>query len=377
MENYIKNIKNEIHMYPEVGFNLEKTCALVTKELISFGLEPNVYCGKSSITALLKTNDNFETIGMVASMDALEIPEPKSSNTQLKDSENMHISGHDAHTAMLLGAAKYLTSHKNELKYNVKFIFQTSGEGIERGANKLINEGVLNNVDKVFGMQVNNMFDTGTANIHIGTASSTATHFTTTITNEKGSNSTSKLEASSISEKIIENLYQIASKEINPSDSVVINIDTTKCHKSNENSNSDESAKFTGTIRTFSTDQRLYIKKKLCDKIKADTDNYSGSYKLVFDSNLPPVINTKKTSDFFLSKIEKAIGSEKINYIDNSVMGGEDFAYYLAKKPGTLIWLGTGNKEKNLTAPLQNSQFAIDEDSLIVGANILTSLAIN
>jgi amidohydrolase len=374
MNEYLKKTRRELHMYPEVRFELDKTCRLVKRELKAFGLIPDDSYGKSSVTALLEVDKSYKTIGLRADMDALDIPEISEKIYKSKINGKMHGCGHDAHTAMLLGAAKSLVEKKDKLKYNVRFIFQSSEEGPDSGAKYLVEDGIMGDVDMIFGMHVTNEMDTGTAGICIGNAAASATRFSIDVIGKGGHAGKPHLavDAISMSGRIINDIQHLVAREMNPFNPLVVNIGTIK---GGSISNAvAENVNLTGTIRTFSDDTTDYLKNRIEGIVKSTTESCNGSCNLVFNEGLPALINEKEISMFFVNKIRKTLGEENFMVIEEGMMGSEDFSYYLTKKPGCFIWLGTGSDEKNMRVSHHNPRFDIDEDAMMTGVEIFTNL---
>jgi amidohydrolase len=377
MNDYLKNIRRELHKYPEIEFDLERTCALVKGELEKIGLEADESYGKSSVTALLKVDRSFKTIGLRADMDALSIAEISDKGYKSLFDGKMHACGHDAHTAMLLGTAKILVENKEKLKYNVRFIFQSSEEGPDSGAKHLVEDGIMEDIDLVFGMHVTNDIDTGKAGICIGNAMASATRFSIDVIGKGGHAGMPNLaiDAISMAGRIINDIQHLVAREMNPFDPLVVNIGTI-----NGGSISNaiaETVSLTGTIRTFSDKTTAYIKQRIESLVKGATEGLGGTYKIVFNDGLPALINEKEISQEFSTAIRGIIGADNFMIIDEGKMGSEDFSYYLREKPGCYIWLGTGSDEKNMRVSHHNPRFDLDEDAMMVGVEIFTKLVIN
>ncbi|SHI52654.1 Peptidase dimerisation domain-containing protein [Dethiosulfatibacter aminovorans DSM 17477] len=375
MKEYLRFTRRELHMYPEVRFELDRTCGFVKQELESIGLVADESYGISSVTALLAVDKSFKTLGLRADMDALDITEISDKEYKSRIEGKMHACGHDVHTAMLLGAAKALVENKDKLKYNVRFIFQSSEEGPDSGAKHLVEDGIMDDVDMIFGMHVSNQMDTGTAGMCIGNAAASATRFSIEVTGKGGHAGTPHLaiDAIAMSARIINDIQHLVAREMNPFNPLVVNVGTIS--GGSISNGVAENVNMTGTIRTFSKDTAEYLKNRIETIVKTVTESCGGTYKTVFNDGLPPVINEKGISMFFADKIKAMIGDDKFIFIDEGMMGSEDFSYYLTKKPGSFIWLGTGSEEKNIRTAHHDPRFDIDEEAMMVGVEIFKNLA--
>lgn len=377
INDYLVSIRRELHKKPEVQFNLKNTCEIVKRELKSIGLIPDESFGKSSITALLEVDNPIMTIGLRADMDALSITEISDKDYKSINEGVMHACGHDAHTAMLLGAAKELMKKKDKLKSNVRFIFQASEEGPDSGAKYMVEDGIMDDIDIIFGMHVTNEMDTGKAGVCIGNAAASATRFSIDVIGKGGHAGSPHLavDAIAVASQIISDIQFLVAREMNPFNPLVINIGT--IHGGSISNGVAEKVELTGTIRTFSDDTTSYLKKRIESIVSSATIGKGGSYNIVFNDGLPALINEKEVTLKISELIKKAIGNENFIIRDEGMMGSEDFSYYLTKKPGCFIWLGTGNDEKNIRISHHNPRFDIDEDAMEVGVKIFTEFVMN
>ena len=170
-KDYILNLRHEIHEYPEIGFDLPKTIAVVKRELDKLGIEYTERYGESSVVATINPERNHFTIGIRADMDALLIEEKTGLPFESKIKGHMHACGHDAHTAMLLGTAKALKEMEDKIACRVMLVFQPSEEGIRSGAKELVNGGLMNEIDIIIGMHIENWLESGKIGVHRRTTS--------------------------------------------------------------------------------------------------------------------------------------------------------------------------------------------------------------
>lgn len=374
---YLIKIRRSLHKKPEVQFDLKDTCRLVKQELKKIGLVPDDSYGKSSITALLEVKNPIKTIGLRADMDALSITEISNKEYKSLNEGVMHACGHDGHTAMLLGAAKILIENKEKLKCNVRFIFQASEEGPESGAKYMVDDGILDDVDIIFGMHLTNELDTGTAGASIGNAMASATRFSIDIIGKGGHAGTPQkaVDAIAVSARVITDIQYLVSREMNPFSPLVVNIGT--INGGTISNAVAEKVTLTGTIRTFSKETTNYLKDRIDSIVKSAIEPCGGYYKAVFNEGLPPLINKNEHILDAIKSIKKVIGDNNFKILDEGKMGSEDFAYYLEKKPGCFIWLGSGNDEKGMRVEHHNPRFDFDEDALLNGVKIFVQYVLD
>lgn len=377
IKDYLINIRRNLHKNPEIQFNLDKTCTFVKSELEKMGLEVNSTYGKSSLTTVLQGSKPGKTIALRADMDALHILEETDVAYKSINKGIMHACGHDGHTAMLLGTAKILSNNKNLISGNVRFIFQACEEGPESGAKCMIEDGILNDVDTIFGMHLTNELEKGTVGINSRKAMASATRFNIEIIGKGGhAGSPHKaIDAIAIASQIISNIQFLVSREMNPLEPLVVNIGTIE---GGSISNAvAEKVKLSGTIRSYSTDITNFLKNRISSIVKNAIEPLGGTYNIRFNDGVPPLINDKNLVLEASKSIIKVVGDNNLSFLENPKMGSEDFAYYLKNKPGCYIWLGSGNKDKGLVNAHHNPKYNFDEDALVIGTKIFVQYVLD
>ena len=176
-KNYIISLRRELHQYPEIGFDLPKTIALVKRELNALGVEHTEKYGESSVVAIINPSKSNFTIGIRADMDALLINETNDIPYKSRIPGQMHACGHDAHTAMLLGTAKALKAMENQLACRVMLVFQPSEEGVRSGAEALVRGGLMEEIDVIIGLHIENWLESGTVGVCKGSSMASSRNF--------------------------------------------------------------------------------------------------------------------------------------------------------------------------------------------------------
>lgn len=370
LDSYIIEKRRDFHMHPELKFEEVRTSKIVEEELKKLGYEV-IRTAKTGVIGILKGGKEGKTVALRADIDALPVQEENDVPYKSKIPGKMHACGHDAHTAMLLGAAKILAEIKDELHGTVKLIFQPGEEG-GLGAKRIVEEGHLDDVDAVFGIHVWAELPSGVIGIRSGPLMASADAFKATIEGKGGHGAVPHLSIDPIAVSVdLVNAYQkIISREIDPLQPAVISV--TSINAGTTFNVIPEKAEVLGTIRTFDEGIREYIIQRMeqITKSYAEGMRCKGSFELTME-HIPPTINDENLAEF-AKMVLKDIG--KIEE-PKPTMGAEDFAFYTKKAPGLFIFLGIRNEEKGIIYPHHHPRFDVDEDVLWLGSAIYSILA--
>ena len=367
---WIRDIRRTIHQWPELAFKEEKTAEYISRVLKKLGIKYQTGIAQTGIAGKLITNENAPTIALRADMDALPITE----NTGLPfSSQNpgiMHACGHDGHVAILLGAAAILK--KTPPEGNVVFIFQPAEEG-DGGAKPMIEEGVLENVDMIFGGHIERHHQVGEICIKTGIHTAYTDAFDIRITGKGGhaARPHETIDAVLIASQFVINLQTIISREIDPLHPAVLTIGYLRSGTVN-NAVADK-AVLRGTIRT--TDEA--VRTQIVDKIRKMASSFSILYdadvKFSVKPGYPPIINEDSACNLARQVTEKFMGKERSISLPLPSLGGEDFSYYLQNVPGCFVRLGAA-KEGHEKISSHSPSFDFDEEVLRVGAAYFSEL---
>ncbi|WP_028330113.1 M20 metallopeptidase family protein [Brachyspira alvinipulli] len=372
LNDIIVSMRRDLHQIPEVGTDLPQTKSYVMNKLKELGLSPVECSLDSGIVCDIGDSSSGNIVGIRADMDALPIVEETGCDYASKNG-NMHACGHDAHTACLLGAANYLLENKSRLKGAVRLVFQTAEE-ITKGANNLINDGLLNGVKAIVGTHVGTIatdVPNGEFVLQGGPLMASNDRFAIKVIG-KGSHGAyphSGVDPILTSSQIIQGLYNIKSREILATDATVISV----CiiHAGSQYNIIPAEVTIEGTFRTFSEENRRFIGsriKEIAESI-AIANRAKAEVEIVW--GCPPVINDNQIAEQ-LSQVCKELGFKKAAPFVPS-MGGEDFSEYQHKMPGVFIFFSTMT-EKNI--PHHNSKFEIDESKLYQPSVLMSEWAI-
>ncbi|MBT3251496.1 MAG: amidohydrolase [Candidatus Marinimicrobia bacterium] len=363
--------RRDIHRHPELGFNEYRTASLISDRLTELGLEVNTAVGKTGVTGLLKGNEDGPTIALRADMDALPIQETGDVPYKSVNDGIMHACGHDGHVAMLLGAAEVL-SKNSQFNGNVKFIFQPAEEG-EGGARFMIDDGVLIDVDEIYGIHLWNYQKFGSIGIKAGPILASADIFDLTISGTGGHGATPHGTHDPIvaAAQLITAFQTIVSRNTNPLESTVVSIGTINGGY-NFNIISDI-VKMTGTTRAYTEENRNMIKVRMAEIIAGIEKMFSVKIHLNYEDGYPPTINDSTLADHVIKSASKiAPDGVESPYM---TMGGEDFSYYGDHVPACFFFIGSApDNRQPMSIPHHCSHFDIDEKALLVGSSVFIQL---
>lgn len=371
LKDEVISIRREIHMYPEIAFEEFRTSDLVYSYLKSLNLDVKKGVNKTGVVGDLIVDNAIGTVLLRADMDALPIREENDVPYKSKIDGKMHACGHDAHTAILLVAAKVLTKIKDKLKYNVRFAFQPSEERDPGGAKGMIEEGVLENpyVNYVFGLHVAGFFESPRILIKSGVMMAEADSFKIVIEGNGGHGAYphKAVDPILIAAHTVVSLQSIVSREIDPLESVVVSIG--KITAGDVFNVIPSRAEIDGTVRTLNHSTAEFVKSRIEAISKGISSSFRGDSTLEYVFGYPPLVNDEKATDFIRRVGELVVGKENVLPAPIS-MGGEDMAYFLQERKGAFYWLGALNKEKGIVYPNHSPKFDIDEDVLPIGVKM-------
>ena len=364
---YIVKIRREIHMYPEVDYDLPKTVALVKRELDEFGVPYTEKYGKGSVVAYINPQIDTFTIGIRADMDALRMTEANDCEYRSRHDGMMHACGHDAHTAILLATAKALKEMESELKCRVKLIFQPSEEGVTSGAIMMIENGVLEDVDIMTGLHVGNNVDAGKLGVCPGASSASSRHFKIDIEG-KSVHATAYqkgIDALAVAVKMYNGIQSIFADEVSPKERVVCRV--TKLISGTAQNILPDHALIQGTIRTFNVPLSGYIHDRMQKLAKTLSEMYDVKINVHAPLKSTCVYNNPYLCELILKSMEKVVGKENVEIVEYG-MGSEDFSRFTDIVPSVFFRLGIRNVKKGITQVTHQVDFQLDEDILLYGA---------
>lgn len=372
----IVEIRRNLHKNPELGYEEYNTSKLIQEFLCKNNIEYKVVTN-TGVYGIIRGIGN-KTVALRADMDALPILEKNKCEYSSKNTGKMHACGHDAHTAILLAAAKLLNENKDKIHGNVVLLFEPAEETVG-GARDMIKEGVLQNpeVDGIIGLHVNEQIETGYIGIKSGVVNAASNPFHIKIIGNggHGAHPENTVDPIIIAVNVINTLQTVISREISPVDPAVLTIGS--IHGGTAENIIPEEVEISGIIRTMKKEHREYVKNRLKEIVEGVTHSMRGKCEIQIIESYPCLYNDKYVEEVVKSAAIKVIGEEKIIEMSNPSMGVESFAYFSMEKPAAFYFLGCRNEEKGIVHPAHGNLFDIDEECLVIGAAIQASAAID
>jgi amidohydrolase len=374
IKSYIVSTRRDIHKHPELSFQEYRTSQLVADELEKFDILVERNVGKTGVVGILKGEIPGKTIALRADMDALPIQETGDVSYKSINDGVMHACGHDAHTAILLGAAQVLSKNKKNIKGVIKFIFQPAEEGYG-GAQFMINDGAIDDVDAIYGLHVWNYQKSGTVGVQSGPVMAAADMFTINIKGIGGHGAAPQgtVDCIIISSYLVQAMQTIVSRNTNPLESTVLTFGQINGGY-NFNIIADEVI-LKGTTRAYTEKNRSLIKQRMTEIIKGTEKMFGAKIDLEYKDGYPPVINDELVTSNLKNIAKSIVGKDVITpYLS---MGGEDFSYFSNIVPGCFFFLGSAPKDRApMSTPQHCSHFDIDEDAMLIGSSIFVKIGL-
>ncbi|MFE4896185.1 M20 metallopeptidase family protein [Peribacillus butanolivorans] len=369
-------IRRDLHMYPELSFEEERTPRIIANFLRERGLEVRTGVGGRGVTALLRGAKPGKTVALRADFDALPIQDEKAVPYKSKKPGVMHACGHDIHTASLLGAAYALSKVKEHLQGNVLFIHQFAEEVIPGGAKAMIADGCLNDVDVIYGAHVSSTLPIGQIQFKENVMMAAGDKFEILIKGKGGHGSMPHLAVDPvfIGSQIVMNIQQITSSRLNTTDPAVITVCSFK-GGSSFNIIPDQ-VTLSGTVRTFSEEARYLAEKHIRKIAEAICSGAGAECKVTYEYGYPSLWNNPEEAQRVRCIAERMAGKENVSE-SPLLMAMEDFSYYLQKKPGAFFHVGGMNPDIQAVYPHHHPKFDVDEESILLTGKMFISLVFN
>jgi amidohydrolase len=365
-------IRRDLHMYPELSFQEEHTPRKVAEFLKGLGLEVRTEVGGRGVVGRLKGGKPGKTVALRADFDALPIQEETEVDYKSRVPGVMHACGHDIHTAALLGVAKVLSEIREEISGTIVFIHQFAEETPPGGAKSMIEDGCLDGVDVIYGAHVWATEPIGTVGVGDGYMMASVDAFEVDIKGKGGHGGFPHLTVDSlvVGSQLVLNLQQIVSRRIDPLQPAVVTVGSFSSGQA-FNVISD-SARITGTVRTFDEDVRDLIEKSIGQIVMSTCEGAGASAIYRYSRGYPAVWNHPQENERMEKAAKTLLGDQHVNRL-KPIMGGEDFAYYLQHVPGTFFFVGGGNKDIDAVYPHHHPKFEVDERSIVIIGKVFIS----
>jgi hippurate hydrolase len=378
----IKNIRRDIHAHPELKFTEFRTSELIANQLKAWGIQTHIGLGKTGVVGSIEGNlGKGKSIGLRADIDALPLQEHNAFPHASKHAGKMHACGHDGHTAMLLSAAQFFSSHK-DFKGTIHFIFQPAEEG-GGGAREMMADGLftLFPCDAVFGMHNWPDMPEGSFGVIAGPMMASSNEFTITLKGKGGHAALPHNGADPIFAitQLASSLQSIITRNKKPVDTAVLSI--TQIHAGFATNVIPNDAWLGGTIRTFTTPVLDLLEQRLREIAQGIALTFNCTAEIDFQRNYPPLINHHQETLFAQSVIKQQFGEDQFIDSVEPTMGSEDFAFMLEKVPGCYVFIGNGEGDHRIAGHglgpchLHNPCYDFNDHLLPIGASYWAHLA--
>ena len=369
----IAAIRRDIHAHPELAYEENRTSDIVASKLEAWGLEVTRGLGKTGVIGTLRKGNSLKSIGLRADMDALPMDERNDFEHRSQNAGRMHACGHDGHTAMLLGAAKYLAETKN-FDGTVYFIFQPAEEN-EGGGRVMVEEGLFEKfpVEGVYGMHNIPGIPIGRFAVRPGPMMAAYDIFEVVVkgVGAHGAMPHHGIDPVVIGAHIVTALQSIVARNLDPMDTAVVS--TTQIHAGDTWNVIPQECVLRGTVRTFKKPVQDMIEKRIEQIARNVAAGFGAEItKWRYERRYPATVNSVQETEFAASAASALVGLENVNRNPTPAMGSEDFAWMLLKKPGCYIWIGNGDGEGSCM--VHNPGYDFNDEILPIGASYWATL---
>jgi len=366
--------RQHIHQHPETAFEEHNTSDYVAMRLHEFGIEVHRGLAGTGVVGTLKgSRGDGPAIGLRADMDALDIEEKNEIDYKSENPGKMHACGHDGHSAMLLGAAKYLAETRN-FSGTVHFIFQPAEEN-EAGGRVMVEEGLFDKfpVESVYGMHNMPGIPVGEFAIRPGPIMASSDIFEITLTGLGTHAALPQLGRDPViaASQLVTALQAITSRTVSPLDAAVVSV--TQLHMGDTWNVIPEEAVIRGTTRAFKPEVQDHLEAELSRVTNGIAAAFSVEARVNYERRYPPTINEPLETILTADVAREIAGADMVSLDKDPMMGAEDFAFMLNEKPGAYMWIGNGPGDGGCM--LHNPRYNFNDNILALGASYWAKLA--
>jgi hippurate hydrolase len=362
--------RRDFHVHPELQYELPRTSGKVAELLRSFGVDEVVTgIAKSGVVGVIKGRGSGKTIGIRADMDALPILERTGLDYASQAPGRMHACGHDGHTAILLGTAKYLAETRN-FDGNAVMIFQPAEEG-GAGGRAMVEAGIMDRfgIDEVYGLHNMPGQEAGSIAMRVGGLMAASDEFNIVIEGQGGHAAWphNTVDPVMIAAQLITALHTIVSREIDPIRSAVLSV--TMMQGGEAFNIIPQKVKLTGTVRSLNDEVRDLMEERLKAVTKGIVETFGGTAEVNYRRGYPVVENTPDETAYAAAIAATVVGDDRVDANVDPKMGGEDFAYMLQARPGAYVFLGNGPSSE-----LHSDTYNFNDEIIPVGVSFFVKL---
>jgi amidohydrolase len=365
--------RRDFHAHPELLYDVVRTAGSVEQKLREFGCDEVVTgIGRTGVVGIIngRTNGSGRTIGLRADMDALPVTEKTGKAYASTTPGLMHACGHDGHTAMLLGAAKYLAETRN-FDGRIAVIFQPAEEG-GAGGKAMLSDGLVERfgIDEFYGMHNWPGMPTGHFGIRAGGIMAATDRFYIDITGQGGhaARPQTTVDPIIVAANMIVGLQSIVSRNVDPLANAVLSV--TMVEAGEADNVISRTAKITGTVRTLDGAVQDLIEQRLADFVPQFASSFGAEATIRYARGYPVTVNAPEQTAFAAEVAREVAGAERVDDDAAPSMGGEDFSFMLEERPGAYIFIGNGDSSE-----LHTNTYDFNDDVIPVGASYWVRLA--
>ena len=371
-------IRRDIHANPEYGFQEHRTAALVAERLKAYGVdEIHTGIGRTGVVGVIrgKKTDSGRGIGLRADMDCLKMTEENGFGHISKNIGYMHACGHDGHTTMLLGAAKYLAQTRN-FNGTVYCIFQPAEEG-HAGGDAMVKDGLFTrwHMDEIYALHNFPDIEAGKIGMRPGPIMASSDELYIEIEGRGGHGALphNAIDPVLVAGHIITAIQSIVSRNVKPVDTAVISLCAMQAGVMQTTNVIPRTASLSGTVRAFSGKVQDQVEARLKAMIPALAESFGAKATVRYVRNYPPTVNTAKEAAFAAEVAREVFGADNVDSNTEPTMGAEDFSFMLQQKPGCYMFIGNGGSECG--AFLHNTKYDFNDNIIPNGAGFLSRIA--
>ncbi|APD50394.1 M20 metallopeptidase family protein [Francisella hispaniensis] len=370
----LQRIRQHIHQYPELGFDVYNTADFIANELEKIGLQVKKGIGKTGLIADLKVAAAKKTIALRADMDALPIHEQNTCAYKSKIAGKAHMCGHDAHCAMVIVTAQQFVANKDKLNVNIRFIFQPSEEVLPGGAPGMIADGALDEVDEIYGIHVLPAIDEGTMQISTPVALAGVDQFQINF-HGTGGHASTPMKANDpiiMACQFVNQVQTIVSRNADSFDPLVISV--TAIQAGSAFNVIPEQASLKGAIRYLSSEAKETAQKRLHEIANGIAATYQAKVQVNYIDGYPETRNNATASARAITSAKRALGDNNVIESKYPWMASEDFSYFAKKIPACYAFLGVRNQTRGFTSMVHEPTFDLSNEAMLNGVKYYASL---
>lgn len=369
--------RHHIHQHPDLGFEVENTAAFLAGKLNALGLKVMTGIGKTGLIADLMVHDDYPMIAFRADMDALPIQEQSNKSYCSKIAGRAHMCGHDAHCAITYGTAVLLSTLKNQLKVNVRFIFQPSEEVLPGGAPAMIADGALKGVTAIYGLHVMPTLDQGKMRICQPVALLGVNLFDVHFIGTGGHVDTPHLANDPImmATQWVQQLQTIPSRNLNVFEPAIVYVSS--IHSGSAYNVIPDRAELKGGLRYLDQNTRQLAHQRLQQITTGIAASFDGKAECVIHAGYPETRNHGEALTNAKTAAESVFGKMSVEYSHIPWMASEDFSYYAQQISACFAFLGTRNEKMGYTAMVHESTFDLDDEIMRKGVEYFATIALS